>query len=42
VLPQDREELAAAVEKKEEPEEVTESLKLDRKHPRTQGRPAEA
>jgi cell division protease FtsH len=42
VLPQDREELAAAVEKKEEPEEVTESLKLDRKLPRTQGRPAEA
>ena len=33
---------AAAVEKEEEPEEVTESLKLDRKLPRTQGRPAEA
>jgi cell division protease FtsH len=42
VLPQDREELAAAVEKDEEPEEVTESLKLGRKLPRTKGRPAEA
>jgi len=42
VLPQDREELAAAVKKDEEPEEVTESLKLDRKLPRTKGRPAEA
>ncbi|HUG08135.1 MAG TPA: ATP-dependent zinc metalloprotease FtsH [Acidimicrobiia bacterium] len=43
VLPQQREEIAAAVEKKdEEAEEVTESLKLGRKLPRTKGRPAEA
>ncbi|HSM44197.1 MAG TPA: hypothetical protein VK969_04185, partial [Acidimicrobiia bacterium] len=43
VLPQQREGIAAAVEKKdEESEEVTESLKLDRKLPRTKGRPAEA
>jgi cell division protease FtsH len=43
VLPQQREDIAAAVEKKdEETEEVTESLKLDRKLPRTKGRPAEA
>ena len=41
VLPQHREDVAAAVEV-EEPEEVTESLKLDRKLPRTKGRPAEA
>jgi cell division protease FtsH len=43
VLPQDREDLAAAVEKEaEEADEVTESLKLGRKLPRTKGRPAEA
>ncbi len=44
VLPQQREEdIAAAVEQKEEEtEEVTESLKLGRKLPRTKGRPAEA
>ena len=43
VLPQNREEIAAAVEKDEdEPERVTESLQLDRKLPRTKGRPAEA
>jgi cell division protease FtsH len=43
VLPQERIDVAAAVEKKdEETEEVTESLKLDRKLPRTKGRPAEA
>ena len=41
ILPQVHEDLAAAVEV-EEPEEVTESLKLDRKLPRTGGRPAEA
>jgi cell division protease FtsH len=43
VLPQEDADIAAAVEKKEkETEEVTESLKLDRKLPRTKGRPAEA
>jgi cell division protease FtsH len=42
VLPQQRPDVAAAVEKKEETDEVTESLKLDRKLPRTKGRPAEA
>jgi cell division protease FtsH len=43
VLPQENPDIAAAVEKKEEEtEEVTESLKLDRKLPRTKGRPAEA
>ena len=44
VLPQNRQEIAAAVEKDpdESAEEVTESLKLDRKLPRTKGRPAEA
>ncbi len=45
VIPQQREDIAAAVEvdrEEEEPEEVTESLKLDRKLPRTKGRPAEA
>ena len=42
VLPQVREDIAAATEVEEEPEEVTESLKLDRKFPRTGGRPAEA
>jgi cell division protease FtsH len=43
VLPQQRPEIAAAVEKDdEETEEVTESLQLDRKLPRTKGRPAEA
>jgi len=43
ILPQDREDIAAAVEKDEdEPERVTESLQLDRKLPRTKGRPAEA
>lgn len=41
VLPQQREGIAAAVEE-EETEEVTESLKLDRKLPRTKQRPAEA
>jgi cell division protease FtsH len=41
VLPQVQEDIAAAVAKKE-PEEVTESLQLDRKLPRTKGRPAEA
>ena len=41
VVPGVLEDLAAAVEV-EEPEEVTESLKLDRKLPRTGARPAEA
>ncbi|HEX6221575.1 MAG TPA: ATP-dependent metallopeptidase FtsH/Yme1/Tma family protein, partial [Acidimicrobiia bacterium] len=42
VLPQEHPDIAAAVEKEEETEEVTESLRLDRKLPRTKGRPAEA
>jgi cell division protease FtsH len=43
VLPQVHEDLAAAVEvEDEEPDEVTESLQLDRKLPHTKGRPAEA
>jgi cell division protease FtsH len=42
VIPQVREQIAAASTKEEEPEEVTESLKLDRKFPRTGSRPAEA
>jgi cell division protease FtsH len=42
VLPQEQEQRAAAKEVEEEPEEVTESLKLDRKLPHTGGRPAEA
>ena len=43
VLPQEREDIAAAVAVDEEPEEeITESLQLDRKLPRTKGRPAEA
>jgi cell division protease FtsH len=44
VLPQQREDVAAAVETKDEEEtdKVTESLRLDRKLPRTKGRPAEA
>lgn len=42
VLPQEREQIAAAKEVEDEPEEVTESLKLDRKLPHTGGRPAEA
>jgi cell division protease FtsH len=42
VLPQQREDVAAAVETEDEPEEVTESLRLERKLPRTKGRPAEA
>ena len=42
VLPQVRHDVAAASESNEETEEVTESLKLDRKLPRTKGRPAEA
>lgn len=42
VLPQVRPDIAAASESNEETEEVTESLKLDRKLPRTKGRPAEA
>ena len=43
VLPQQREDdIAAAVPAEEEADEVTESLKLDRKLPRTKGRPAEA
>ena len=43
VLPQVHDDLAAAVEvEQEEPDEVTESLKLDRKLPRTGGRTAEA
>jgi hypothetical protein len=43
VLPQNREDIAAAVEvEEEEPDGVTESLKLGRKLPRTKGRPAEA
>ncbi|MFZ0013722.1 MAG: ATP-dependent zinc metalloprotease FtsH [Acidimicrobiia bacterium] len=42
VIPQVHEDLAAAVAKEEETEEVTESLQLDRKLPRTKGRPAEA
>jgi len=42
VLPQEHEQIAAAKEVEEEPEEVTESLKLDRKLPQTGGRPAEA
>ncbi|HET8738500.1 MAG TPA: ATP-dependent zinc metalloprotease FtsH, partial [Acidimicrobiia bacterium] len=42
VLPQQREDVAAAVETKDEEEtdKVTESLRLDRKLPRTKGRPA--
>ncbi len=43
VLPQRQDEdIAAAVATEEEPEEVTESLTLDRKLPRTKSRPAEA
>jgi len=43
ILPQEHPDIAAAVEKREEEtEEVTESLKLGRKLPRTKGRPAEA
>ena len=43
VLPQVHEDLAAAAAVEvDEPEEVTESLKLDRKLPRTGGQPAEA
>jgi len=42
ILPQEHPDLAAAVQKEEEAEEVTESLTLDRKLPRTKGRPAEA
>ena len=42
VIPQHREDVAAAVETEDEPEKVTESLKLDRKLPRAKGRPAEA
>jgi len=43
VIPQVREQIAAASKtEEEEPEDVTESLKLDRKFPRTKGRPAEA
>jgi len=42
VLPQVHPDIAAAVEKEEDPEEVTESLRLERKLPRTKGRPAEA
>jgi cell division protease FtsH len=43
VLPQVHEDLvAASSDTDEEPEEVTESLQLDRKLPRTGGRPAEA
>jgi len=42
VIPQPRHDVAAASEIDEEPDEVTESLKLGRKLPRTKGRPAEA
>ena len=42
VLPQPKEELAAAAKTDDEPQEVTESLKLGRKLPHTKGRPAEA
>ncbi len=42
VLPQPRVEVAAAVETEDEPDELTKSLELDRKLPRTKGRPAEA
>ena len=44
VLPQQRDDIAAATEEKpeEEAEEVTESLRLGRKLPRSKGRPAEA
>ncbi|HXV73026.1 MAG TPA: ATP-dependent zinc metalloprotease FtsH [Acidimicrobiia bacterium] len=42
ILPQTHPDIAAAVEKEEETEEVTESLRLERKLPRTKGRPAEA
>ena len=42
VLPQEREQIAAAKEVDEEPDEVTEPLKLGRKLPRAGGRPAEA
>jgi hypothetical protein len=42
VLPQPKEELAAAAKADDEPQDVTESLKLGRKLPRTKGRPAEA
>lgn len=44
VLPQEREDIAAAKEEKAEDDadEVTESLRLGRKLPRTKGRPAEA
>jgi cell division protease FtsH len=42
VLPQPKEELAAAAKADDEPQDVTESWKLGRKLPRTKGRPAEA
>ena len=42
VLPQVNPDIAAAVAKEEESEDVTESLRLERKLPRTKGRPAEA
>ncbi len=42
VIPQQRDDIAAAVESDDEAEEVTESLQLDRTMPRRQGRPAEA
>jgi cell division protease FtsH len=42
VLPQVHPDIAAAVKEEEEAEEVTESLRLERKLPRTKGRPAEA
>lgn len=41
ILPQKHEDMAAAVEVEDEPD-TTESLRLERKLPRTQGRPAEA
>ena len=42
VLPQEREQIAAAKEVEEDSDEVTESLQLDRKLPHAGGRPAEA
>ncbi|MDX1469235.1 MAG: ATP-dependent zinc metalloprotease FtsH [Acidimicrobiia bacterium] len=42
VIPQERDDIAAAERSEEDKDELTESLKLDRKLPKTSGRPAEA
>ena len=42
VIPQQRDDVAAAEEVEDDSEETTESLRLERKLPRTKGRPAEA